>query len=596
MDLGNLPARFAPKDNPLRFRQGSIVSVEADQCTLTVTIAGSTVPVSGVRYATGVMPVPGLAVWLATDGRDLWAIATLMTTDTTPWGYYVDYTFARGATQPAAPTGNIPASPPWYGSPPSGTTPLWMSEATKNPQGVVVGSWSVPVQLTGAPGAAAPLLQVQYSQDGTNWYTTPTGADVYIRSSNDGGATWSAAVRILGPQGPGGATGPGGADGPQGPQGPGGSTGPTGYSAFIQYSSDDASWHDAPWNTGDNFQRSGTGTSYADITARSAWGPGVLFVGTNGADGTNGTNGWDGAAGTNGNYIAVAYKEGARTGISAPTGNGPVPSGWSGVPVALSDGVTNCLWVSRATCTYANVLIGSWSTPNQFIITADYLKAYVEIASPIITGGRFQTAATGPRVVMDDSYAGNRIALFSGSTHELSVGGYAAIYATTGGHGESGVTGRIIISSPSFDNGIGAVELSGERINLWSGYTYANGDLTVHGALVAGSITPLANWADLALYNSWVDYTTGVNPASMKDGCGIVHLRGLIKDGTAGTTICMLPEGSRPAVALVLLCPCGGPAMARVDIATSGAVSVNGYHSGGTNAYLSLDTISFPAA
>ena len=172
MDLGNLPARFAPKDNPLRFRQGSIVSVEADQCTLTVTIAGSTVPISGVRYATGVMPVPGLAVWLATDGRDLWAIATLMTTDTTPWGYYVDYTFARGATQPATPTGNIPASPPWYGSPPVGTTPLWMSEATKNPQGVVVGSWSLPVQLTGDPGPAwdsAPLVAPTAPTFGTGW-------------------------------------------------------------------------------------------------------------------------------------------------------------------------------------------------------------------------------------------------------------------------------------------------------------------------------------------------------------------------------------------------------------------------------------------
>jgi len=356
MDLGNLAARFAPTDNPLRFRQGSIVSVEADQCTLTVTIAGSTVPISGVRYATGVMPVPGLAVWLATDGRDLWAIATLMTTDTTPWGYYVDYTFARGATQPATPTGNIPASPPWYGSPPAGTTALWMSEATKNPQGVVVGSWSLPVPLTGDPGPAgtpAPLEQIEYSQDGTNWYTTPTGADVYIRFSNDGGVTWGDAVRVLGPEGP------------------------PAHPVIFEYSEDAASWHTTP-TVNDNFLRSSSddGATWSDA-----------FL-TTGAPGTNGTNG---------NYIAVAYKEGARTGISAPTGNGPVPSGWSGTPVALSDGVTNCLWVSRAICAANNTLIGSWSTPNAFIMTADYVKALVALSSPVISSGKtsYTDTATG---------------------------------------------------------------------------------------------------------------------------------------------------------------------------------------------------------
>jgi hypothetical protein len=369
MDLGNLPARFAPTDNPLRFRQGSIVSVEADQCTLTVTIAGSTVPISGVRYATGVMPVPGLAIWLATDGRDLWAISTLMTTDTTPWGYYVDYTFARGVTPPppATLTGNIPASPPWYGSPPSGTTPLWMSEATKNPQGVVVGSWSLPVQLTGDPGPAgspgtpAPLLQIRYSLDGASWHSTYTGTDAYISTSSDGGVTWSAAVRIVGPAGADGAP------------------------LYVQYSHDNGvTFHDPPWDTSDNFMRQKVGTG--------AWSGPILFVGTPGANGTNG------------NYIAVAYKEGARTGIAAPTGNGPIPSGWSGTPVALAVPVTNCLWVSRATCSYTNVLIGSWSTPTAFIITADYVKAGIAMSSPSITGGTLQTdpPGTNGRTALED--------------------------------------------------------------------------------------------------------------------------------------------------------------------------------------------------
>lgn len=338
MDLGNIPARLAPTPSGLRLRQGTIVSVEVDQATLTVTVAGSTVPVSGVRYATGVIPMPGLGVWLATDGRDMWAIAVLMQTDIVPWGYYVDYTFARAASKPATPTGDIPGAP-WYGSPPEGTGPLWMSEGTKTPQGALTGSWSVPVQLTGdagATGAAAPLVQVQYSQDGSAWYSSPTGSDVYIRTSNDGGATWSAAVRILGPQGPQGASG---------------------------------------------------------------------------------------AAGTNGNYIAVAYKEGARTGIAAPTGNGPVPSGWSGTPIALTDPVNNCLWVSRATCSYTNTLIGSWSAPNQFIFTADFVKANVAMTSPLITGGTFQTAASGARALLgSDGVYNSWLRLWSGYAAETMPG------------------------------------------------------------------------------------------------------------------------------------------------------------------------------
>lgn len=77
MDLLKLAQAIA--DAPpagIRFRQGSIVSVAADD-TVTVTIGGSSVQISGIKVASHVCPVPGAACWLVTDGRDWMVMATL---------------------------------------------------------------------------------------------------------------------------------------------------------------------------------------------------------------------------------------------------------------------------------------------------------------------------------------------------------------------------------------------------------------------------------------------------------------------------------------------------------------------------------------
>lgn len=72
MDLNYVASIFA-KNNPLRFRVGTIVSVETDK-TCTVTIAGDTTQVSGIRYMSNMAPLPNAAVWLVTDGRDLFIL------------------------------------------------------------------------------------------------------------------------------------------------------------------------------------------------------------------------------------------------------------------------------------------------------------------------------------------------------------------------------------------------------------------------------------------------------------------------------------------------------------------------------------------
>jgi hypothetical protein len=94
------------------------------------------------------------------------------------------------------------------------------------------------------------------------------------------------------------------------------------------------------------------------------------------------------------------------------------------------------------------------------------------------------------------------------------------------------------------------------------------------------------------LLNSWVHYGAPFNvPGHFKDTLGIVHLRGLVKNGGAGTTIFTLPAGSRPVgTELFAVIANGAFGEARVD--SSGSV----LHVSGSNAYFSLDGITFRAA
>jgi hypothetical protein len=55
---------------------GTVVTIGADQ-TLTVTIAGSTTNITGVRYFSHYPPKVGSQVWLDTDGRDWVAVGAI---------------------------------------------------------------------------------------------------------------------------------------------------------------------------------------------------------------------------------------------------------------------------------------------------------------------------------------------------------------------------------------------------------------------------------------------------------------------------------------------------------------------------------------
>ena len=115
-------------------------------------------------------------------------------------GNFRDYRYRRAATQPATPTGNNPAG--WSdGQPALDGNPCWESQALKDGNDVLIGSWSTPV-LVNRPG-----YERQYSTNASSWHSTVADGDVYFRERPEGSGTWGAAVRFKGEDGGAGSSG-----------------------------------------------------------------------------------------------------------------------------------------------------------------------------------------------------------------------------------------------------------------------------------------------------------------------------------------------------------------------------------------------------
>jgi len=151
-------------------------------------------------------------------------------------GEYREFIFKRAASSPTKPdqaNGIGGASPnDWHDGPPAGTDRLWMCSCYKAADGSFgdgVTAWDDPIQLDGDSTTA------QYSIDGaTDWHSTFTAGDEYMRISTDRGATWSDAMKIIGEDG---------ADGEDGVDGSGLSDDvPMYYGLKFSISSGDLTW------------------------------------------------------------------------------------------------------------------------------------------------------------------------------------------------------------------------------------------------------------------------------------------------------------------------------------------------------------------
>lgn len=78
---------------------------------------------------------------------------------------------------------------------------------------------------------------------------------------------------------------------------------------------------------------------------------------------------------------------------------------------------------------------------------------------------------------------------------------------------------------------------------------------------------------ETAFQNSWTNYDPGYEVARYwKDPMGLVHIQGMVKDGTIGSPIFTLPEGYRPRNRMLYVTMANG-AIARVDVLVDGTVT-----------------------
>jgi hypothetical protein len=99
-------------------------------------------------------------------------------------------------------------------------------------------------------------------------------------------------------------------------------------------------------------------------------------------------------------------------------------------------------------------------------------------------------------------------------------------------------------------------------------------------------------WTAPTLINSWANYgDVWATAGYYKDENGRVHLKGLVKNGTIGADIFVLPSGFRPAQYLLLPVQTYSNTIGRCNIKSNGGV----HPETGNNAWFSLDGISFLA-
>lgn len=97
-------------------------------------------------------------------------------------------------------------------------------------------------------------------------------------------------------------------------------------------------------------------------------------------------------------------------------------------------------------------------------------------------------------------------------------------------------------------------------------------------------------WITPTLTNGWVPFSDTLSTAGyFKDTIGIVHLRGIIKNGT-GALIGFLPVGYRPSKTVYIVTVSNG-LFGYLTISTGGAITAMAYSS----AWISLENIAFKA-
>lgn len=106
---------------------------------------------------------------------------------------------------------------------------------------------------------------------------------------------------------------------------------------------------------------------------------------------------------------------------------------------------------------------------------------------------------------------------------------------------------------------------------------------------------PITSWEDmeLPLSSSWVPFGSPyAAPGYYKDAAGVVHLRGVMKNGDVGP-VYQMDTGYLPEIRSVHMALGAGLAVARIDVMLDGTVQMVGFTD---NSLISLDGIRWRAA
>lgn len=170
--------------------------------------------------------------------------------------------------------------------------------------------------------------------------------------------------------------------------------------------------------------------------------------------------------------------------------------------------------------------------------------------------------------------------------NQAQAGNYALLQGTTGGD-----KGRTFLNSP-LDVRIRIN--NADKLIISNNGLEVNGTVKVNGNLQANSISiPQEDWIPPPLLNGWTNYANTFNTAGyFKDSFGIVHLKGLVRNGPANQPIFTLPNGYRPVQRELHAVSTNPNTIGRIDILTNGDIIMIS----GNNEWISLDGITFRAA
>lgn len=152
-------------------------------------------------------------------------------------------------------------------------------------------------------------------------------------------------------------------------------------------------------------------------------------------------------------------------------------------------------------------------------------------------------------------------------------------------------------------NGIARIDVNGAGPNcaILQAGSAANTYISMDGIEYAGANNickiRLATGSGLvsAFANSWANFNTGFGVARYyKCSAGIVYVSGLLQGGTIAAILSAFPPGYRTS-AVVITSVIASNVESRIDTGNGGTMTVSGYGTGGSNGFLSLEDIRYPA-